>query len=196
MTVVFDENGHAVNQGTVRVFHYSNETGEYLGWSDEFIPVGVSIPGNSTLLDPGEEPTGFALVFTGKQWEKREDHREETVYSTTDRKVSVVEYIGTVREGFTLAAPSTPYDKWDGETWVTDAAALKAGQINDAEQQRRYLLAEADQITADWRTELALGIIDDGDKAKLTAWMKYIKAVKAVDTSTAPDINWTARPED
>lgn len=196
MKPVFGEDGHAAEAGTIRAYYFDHATGEYTGWSDEFINIGVSMPGSSTDIDPGEEPTGFALVFTGKQWEKREDHREETVYSTTDHKVSVVDYIGPVREGFTLAAPSTPYDKWDGETWVTDAAALKAGQINDAEQQRRYLLAEADQITADWRTELALGIIDDGDKAKLTVWMKYIKAVKAVDTSTAPDINWTARPED
>lgn len=196
MKPVFGEDGHAAAAGDIRAYYFDHITGEYTGWSDEFINIGVSMPGSSTDIDPGEEPTGFALVFTGKQWEKREDHREETVYSTTDHKVSVVDYIGPVREGFTLVAPSTPYDKWNGTEWVTDAAALKAGQINDAEQERRYLLAEADQITADWRTELALGIIDDGDKAKLTVWMKYIKAVKAVDTSTAPDINWTARPED
>ncbi|WGE30735.1 tail fiber assembly protein [Edwardsiella tarda] len=40
-----------------------------------------------------------------------------------------------------------------------------------------------------------LGIISDGDKAKLTAWMEYIKAVKAVDTSTAPNVAWPLKPE-
>ncbi|WP_341535898.1 tail fiber assembly protein [Edwardsiella tarda] len=57
------------------------------------------------------------------------------------------------------------------------------------------LLDEANTITADWRTELVLGIISDGDKAKLTAWMEYIKAVKAVDTSTAPNVAWPLKPE-
>lgn len=195
MKPVFGEDGHATEAGDIRAYYFDHITGEYTGWSDEFINIGVSMPGCSTDIIPGEEVVGFAQVFTGQHWEAQEDHREKTVYSTSDRKSSVADYIGPVREGFTLAAPSSQYDKWNGTEWVTDAAALKAGQINDAEQQRRYLLAEADQITADWRTELALGIIDDGDKAKLTIWMKYIKAVKAVNTSTAPDINWPERPE-
>lgn len=196
MKPVFDKDGHATTPGEIRAYYFEHITGEYTGWSDEFINIGVSMPGCSTDIVPGEEIAGFAQVFTGQSWEEKEDHREKTVYSTSDRKSSVVGYIGPVREGFTLAAPSTSYDKWNGETWVKDVVALKAGQVADAEQQRRILLAEADQITADWRTELALGIIDDGDKAKLTVWMKYIKAVKAVDTSTAPDISWPARPED
>ncbi|MBL5920763.1 tail fiber assembly protein [Lelliottia amnigena] len=195
MKPVFGEDGHATTPGDIRAYYFDHITGEYTGWSDEFINIGVSMPGSSTDIAPGEEVAGFAQVFTGQSWEGVEDHREKTVYSTSDRKASVVDYIGGIREGFTLAAPSTPYDKWNGKAWVKDVVALKAGQVADAEQQRRVLLAEADQITADWRTELALGIIDDGDKAKLTVWMKYIKAVKAVDTSTAPDINWPERPE-
>ncbi|MEG2115702.1 MAG: tail fiber assembly protein [Hafnia sp.] len=66
--------------------------------------------------------------------------------------------------------------------------------VDAAESEKKYRLAESDAATADWRTELALGIIDDDDKAKLTAWMKYIKAVKAIDTSTAPDVTWPDKP--
>ena len=69
-------------------------------------------------------------------------------------------------------------------------------QIALAERKRQTLLAQANEITADWRTELELGMIDDDDKVKLTAWMKYIKAVKAVVISTAPDVNWPVRPEE
>ncbi|WP_241175047.1 tail fiber assembly protein [Kosakonia sp. CCTCC M2018092] len=57
------------------------------------------------------------------------------------------------------------------------------------------MLADADQITSDWKTELALGILEDDDRETLTKWMKYIRAVKAVDVSTAPDIEWPAQPE-
>ncbi|HGL6261839.1 TPA: tail fiber assembly protein [Enterobacter roggenkampii] len=39
-------------------------------------------------------------------------------------------------------------------------------------------------------------MIDDDDKVKLTTWMKYIKAVKVVDTSTAPDVSWPTSPAD
>lgn len=66
--------------------------------------------------------------------------------------------------------------------------------ISEAGQTKMSLLSNADSVTDYWRTELALGIIDDTDKAKLTVWMKYIKAVKAVNTSTVPDVNWPERP--
>ncbi|MGP4573082.1 tail fiber assembly protein [Escherichia coli] len=52
-----------------------------------------------------------------------------------------------------------------------------------AENQRMQLLAHADNVTADWRVELMLGDISSTDKEKLSAWMDYKKAVKAVDTS-------------
>ncbi|MDS0578198.1 tail fiber assembly protein [Escherichia coli] len=40
-----------------------------------------------------------------------------------------------------------------------------------------------------------LGDISDEDKAKLSEWMAHKKAVKAVDTSTAPDVIWPEQPE-
>lgn len=71
----------------------------------------------------------------------------------------------------------------------------KVDHIAQAENQRAQLLATADDVTADWRVELMLGDISDEDKSKLSAWMDYKKEVKAVDTSTAPDVSWPAQPE-
>lgn len=66
--------------------------------------------------------------------------------------------------------------------------------VSLAEATRLSLLDEVNNITADWRTELALGIISDEDKTTLIAWMQYIKEVKAVDVATAPEINWPTPP--
>lgn len=66
--------------------------------------------------------------------------------------------------------------------------------IADAEQGKQSRLAHANAVTADWRTDLLLGTISDDDKAKLVLWMQYIKDVKAVNTSLAPDINWPVQP--
>jgi hypothetical protein len=63
-----------------------------------------------------------------------------------------------------------------------------------AEQHRQKLLRQIDDATADWRVELMLDDISDEDKEKLSAWMAYKKVVKAVDTSTAPDIIWPTPP--
>ncbi|KQN56362.1 hypothetical protein ASE99_10105 [Serratia sp. Leaf51] len=80
-------------------------------------------------------------------------------------------------------------------TWGDVPEPTKTQLIQQAENQRDALLTEANNVTADWRTELALGIISDDDKAFLVLWMQYIKAVKAVDTSTAPAITWPKKPE-
>ncbi|NIG81800.1 tail fiber assembly protein [Klebsiella sp. Ap-873] len=78
--------------------------------------------------------------------------------------------------------------------WVDVPPPTEQEIIAAAERKKKALLSEADVLTADWRTELALNIIDDDDKTKLTAWMVYIKAVKAVDASTAPDVSWPEKP--
>lgn len=70
----------------------------------------------------------------------------------------------------------------------------KAAAIAYAEQEKVSRINYAGQVTADWRTELLLGMISTEDEDRLKAWMLYVKAVKAVDTSTAPDIGWPEQP--
>ncbi|QLZ40622.1 tail fiber assembly protein [Citrobacter sp. RHBSTW-00127] len=99
------------------------------------------------------------------------------------------EYSSTPPEGMILGADSSGLP-----VWVDKPAPTHEELVEQAEAKRQSLLDEANIITADWRTELALGIINDDDRAKLTEWMKYIKAVKAIDTSTAPDVIWPVPP--
>ncbi|USR60671.1 tail fiber assembly protein [Lelliottia amnigena] len=195
MKPVFGEDGHATSPGEVRAYYFDHITGEYTGWSDEFINMGVSMPGCSTDIDPGEEISGFAMVFTGKQWEKREDHRGITVYATTDRKASVVDYIGEIREGFTAIAPSTHYDKWTGGRWVTDAVEKTAADIAAAESDRQRLLNIAQQRITVWQTKLLMGRkLTESEASQLNAWMDYIDAVTDMDTSPAPSLEWPSAP--
>ncbi|MCU6445617.1 tail fiber assembly protein [Escherichia coli] len=194
MKPVFDKNGLATEPGEIRCFYYAPETGEYTGWSDEYINTGVSMPGHSTDIDPGEEVAGQVAVFKNGAWTQEEDNRGEIVYSTTDGMPSTIDYIGPVHAGYTTTAPSGPYDKWDGEKWVTDTDAQRAADVKAADQQKAALLTEAQETISFWQTELQLGIISDEDKASLIAWMNYIKAVQAVDTSKAPDITWPTPP--
>lgn len=108
--------------------------------------------------------------------------------------------IGCEEDVFSVFAGEPPSGKLRGTDakgmpcWIDAPAPTKAELVARAENQKQALLTEANDVTADWRTELALGIISDDDKASLTTWMQYIKAVKAVNTSTAPDIAWPAKP--
>lgn len=194
MKPVFDENGLAIEAGNIRCFYFDPVTLEYTGWSDEYINVGVSMPGHSTDTDPGEEAVGKIAVFTNGQWELDEDHRGDRVYSTADASPLTVDYIGPIKAGYTTVAPPGPYQKWDGKKWVVDEDAQHAADVVAAEQQKAALLAEAQETISFWQTELQLGIISDEDKASLITWMNYIKELKAVGTSTAPDVIWPTLP--
>ena len=195
MKPVFDENGLATEQGEIRCYYYDAETFEYMGWSDEYINIGVSMPGDSTDINPGDEVAGKVAVFQNGGWAINEDHRGEKVYSTADASASTVDYIGPVKDGYTSVAPSGPYQKWDGKKWITDTDAQHAADVKAADKQKTALLVEAQETISFWQTELQLGIISDEDKASLIAWMQYIKTVQAVDTSNAPDITWPTQPE-
>ncbi|HHJ4522123.1 TPA: tail fiber assembly protein [Citrobacter freundii] len=183
--------------GDITVFNYHGETREYLSSSVEYLAVGVGLPANSCTDAPGEAKAGSAICRTEDYtaWEYVADHRGETVYSTETGESLIVSLPGDYPEGTTTLAPSTPYDTWNGSEWVTDAEAQHAADLETAEQQKAALLLEAQATISLWQTELQLGIISDEDKASLIAWMNYIKAVQAVDTSKAPDITWPDKPE-
>lgn len=195
MGIQFNEKGYATTAGNVRVYYYDAKTKEYRGWSDEFIPVGVSLPGSSTLIEPGDEITEHTWVFDGGMWSSLEDHRGETVYSTDTRIPVKVGYLGAIRSGFTPSVPSSQYDKWNGSQWVIDADAQHAADVAAAEQTKQNLLAAARSTISIWQTELQLGSISEEDKSQLIIWLAYIKEVQAVNTSSAPNINWPVQPE-
>lgn len=81
--------------------------------------------------------------------------------------------------------------------WVDIPHPPREQLIVAAERNRQELLSYADRVIADWRTELALDEISDGDKVKLSAWMAYKRAVKAVsaEDAVAPDFAWPVQPE-
>ena len=196
MKPVFDENGLATEPGNIRCFYYDPTTWKYTGWSDEYINVGVSMPGNSTDIPPGDEVTGKVAVFTGGAWIQQEDHRGTVVYSTADGLESVVDYIGEIKPGFTKLMPATRFDKWDGEKWVTDTEVQHRAAVEAAEAQRQSLIDTAMASISLIQLKLRAGRkLTEGETNRLNAVLDYIDAVEATDTSNAPDIEWPVSPQ-
>ena len=191
MTIQFNEKGHATIAGNVRVFYYDGHTKEYRGWSDEFIHVGVSIPGNSTMIAPGEPVAGKVWIFDGGQWLTSEDHRGKTVYSTTDRSAVQVNYIGALKDGFVFASPVTAFDVWNGSVWVTDTAAQQAAAVADAERYRVGLVNTALESIAVIQLKLQAGrALTADEQSQLDRTLDYIDEIKLVSVKSAPDIEW------
>lgn len=91
------------------------------------------------------------------------------------------------------------YYTWNSESnsWEMTAAAVTqkaSDEVAAAENYRSKLISFAKDTISVWQTELLLGTISDDDKASLTEWMAYIKALQVVDTSDPESITWPTEP--
>ncbi|EGK2862087.1 tail fiber assembly protein, partial [Escherichia coli] len=143
-----------------------------------------------------ENIPGRVVVFTGKGWSHEEDHRNETVYSIENGAAVTVDYIGAIKNGYVTLSPLTPYDKWDGEKWVTDTEAQHGAAVEAAEAQRQSLIDAAMASISLIQLKLQAGRkLTQAETTRLNAVLDYIDAVTATDTSTAPDVIWPELPE-
>lgn len=197
MSVTFDDCGLAATSGTVSVFNFDAVSREYTGSNDEFLHIGVGIPAYSALDAPLPPKAGFAVCRKADNsgWEYLPDHRGEVVYSTETGRPIEITMPGNYPDNTTPLKPQTPHDAWNGSTWVTDTEAAHAAEVAKADADKSNRLTAAKQHISLWQTQLQLGMISDADKASLVAWMNYITALQAVDTSTAPDIDWPTPPD-
>ncbi len=196
--ISLDENGFSTEDGYITVYNYDGVTREYIGLAVEYLPVGVGVPGNSCMDAPISKKDGFAVCRTADLtgWEYVADHRGETVYSTETGKHVTVSQLGEYPEGTTTKAPLTPYDKWDGEKWVTDTEAQHSAAVDAAEAQRQSLIDAAMASISLIQLKLRAGRnLTQAETARLNAALDYIDAVTATDTSTAPDVIWPELPE-
>lgn len=187
----------ATEPGFITVYNYNGETREYISTSTEYLAVGVGIPAHSCLDAPGSNKAGYAICRTVdlNSWEYVPDHRGETVYSTENGRKVTISDIGEYPENTTTIAPLTPYDKWDGEKWVTDTEAQHSAALDAAEAQRQSLINAAMASISLIQLKLHAGRnLTQAETTRLNAVLDYIDAVEATDTSNAPDIEWPVSP--
>lgn len=196
--ITLDENGFATEAGFITVYNYNGETREYISSSFEYLPVGVGVPANSCVDAPGSKKDGFAIRRNADStgWEYVADHRGETVYSTKTGESKEITAPGDYPENTTTIAPLTPYDKWDGEKWVTDTEAQHSAAVDAAEAQRQSLIDAAMASISLIQLKLQAGRkLTQAETTRLNAVLDYIDAVTATDTSTAPNVIWPELPE-
>ncbi|MEG1691734.1 MAG: tail fiber assembly protein [Hafnia sp.] len=190
------ENGFAIVAGVIVVFNYDGNSREYLTQSTEFLPVGVGIPANACTDKPLKAKSGCVVCrnseLTG--WEYLVDHRGETVWSTKTGEPLQVTAPGDYPANTTLYEPATPYDKWNGERWVTDEVAQKAAAVAEANATKAALINIASEQIAPLQDAVDLDMATDDEKARFDAWRKYRVLLTRVDTSASPAITWPEAP--
>jgi len=195
-SAILDKNNQAITSGWVTAYDISENTREYTEKSEEYLMVGVGMPAASFIDEPPAANIGFAICrnFDGNTWEQIEDHRGATVYDTTSLAASTIQALGPLTATQTLLAPTTSYDVWTNGAWVTSTIEQTAAEVAAAQAQQASLMAAAKSTISVWQTELLLGIINDTDKASLTAWVIYIKALQSVNTASLSTITWPDMP--
>lgn len=81
-------------------------------------------------------------------------------------------------------------DKGGNPAWIPEPPPTKEQLIEQAEAQKKFLIAEVNTETQMLQTKLALGRIKNDEKALLIAWLDYLDELEAIDTSLGADINW------
>ncbi|EIC1123487.1 tail fiber assembly protein [Escherichia coli] len=188
----------ATQAGNITVYNYDGETREYIFTSTEYLAVGVGIPACSCLDAPGSYKTGYAICRSAdfNSWEYVPDHRGEIVFSTETGESKEIKAPGDYPENTTTIAPLSPYDKWDGEKWVTDTEAQHSAALGAAEAQRQSLIDTAMASISLIQLKLQAGRkLTQTENTRLNAVLDYIDAVTATDTSTTPDVIWPELPE-
>ncbi|EID2652972.1 tail fiber assembly protein [Escherichia coli] len=190
------ENGFAVVAGEVIVFNYDGITNEFLSQAIEFLPVGLSLPANACTDKPLSAKKGYVVCRNSKLtgWEYRVDHRGETVWSTKTGESQKITAPGDYPADTTLYEPATPYDKWNGERWVTDEAAQQVAEIASANTTKAALIKSASEQIEPLQDAVDLDMATDEEKARFNEWRKYRVLLTRVDTSTAPAITWPEAP--
>ncbi|WP_370557802.1 tail fiber assembly protein [Edwardsiella tarda] len=77
---------------------------------------------------------------------------------------------------------------------IVNPPPTKNDLIQEAAQKKNELLSEVETVTKLWQTQLALGIITETDKEKLTEWMRYAQQIDNINVGLAPDITWPSKP--
>ncbi|EKG1434102.1 TPA: tail fiber assembly protein, partial [Escherichia coli] len=176
----------------------NGETREYISTSTEYLAVGVGIPACSCLDAPVTHKAGYAICRSAdfNSWEYVSDHRGEIIYSTETGESKEITAPGDYPENTTTIAPLTPYDKWDGEKWVTDTETQHSAAVDAAEAQRQSLIDTAMASISLIQLKLQAGRkLMQAETTRLNTVLDYIDAVTATDTSTAPDVIWPELPE-
>ncbi|HFI4442651.1 tail fiber assembly protein [Escherichia coli] len=68
--------------------------------------------------------------------------------------------------------------------------------IAQAESEKQSRIAQANEYMngKQWPGKAAMGRLSDAEKSQYNAWLDYLDALEAIDTSSAPDVSWPAQP--
>ena len=159
----------------ITLYSFAADSKEYCGSFEYFWAVGTGLAANSTQLDPLEHKQGFTIIYDedSASWSYVKDLRGTKVFSTSTQQESEIDYIGPIKDGFTLLKPVSSFETWTGETWADQRTAeeIEAERLKQFTPLTRYqffrallengyksadIEAQIQTITDDYQRELVM----------------------------------------
>ncbi|WP_085163742.1 tail fiber assembly protein [Gilliamella bombi] len=165
--------------------YYFDNTNELRPFTHELDANNDTLPPDNALRIKPEFKNGFYPCEQNGEWVLVEDNREKTVYNTKTKESSTVDYLGKIRDGFTLLEPFE-FCKWDGKKWVLDEDAKNEHLIKNNQNLKNSLINEANEKIAVLQDIIDLDMQEANEEAQLKQWKKYRILLTRVDAS---DIN-------
>ena len=122
----------------MKVYNYNKDTKEYIlttqASKNPLEKRNYLIPANATTIAVGIDKVGFTQVFnkTTKVWDYIENNRGKTVYDTTTKQESRINYLGAIKSGFTELVPKVN-DKWGVNSWELDISLAHTAKLSKLE---------------------------------------------------------------
>lgn len=118
-------------------YSFDQECKRLIGSFEYLWVVGTGLAANSTDIQPPTFKAGKIPVFdeTAQKWNLVEDHRGKTVYSTADQSKSKIDYVGKIKDGFTLLEPTSTFETWTNKAWLDQ----RTDEEKEAERLKQFL---------------------------------------------------------
>lgn len=171
----------------ITAYSYDQEDKHLIGSFEYHWSIGTGLAAQSTNIKPPASKAGLVQVFdeNAQKWSQVEDHRLKTVFSIETKMESKVDYIGPIKEGFTLLEPVSQFQTWTGSEWLDqrtedekEAERLKQFTPLTRRQFKLTLLENELLETIESRIEL----IED-PKQKSRIQIEYLESEKFERTS-------------
>jgi hypothetical protein len=109
-----------------------------------------AIPVDALQEKPLPSKSGYAVIASGyddngtpHSSEYIEDHREETIYHTSDcTRTQVIAELGQIPNGWTDSPPQTEFDQWTAGAWITNLETQYAAAYQQVNETRRLLYTQ------------------------------------------------------
>ena len=173
------------------IYTFDPETREFIGAYERDSNIKSQLDISDRTLDAPVHKAGFTTIRNADNtaWLNTADHRGIKQYNTTSKIESTVDYIGDIKDGFTLQTPPHEFCIWSAKNkaWIVDSEGLLA----DAKLKKRAEINQARDKAELSGFEYGGNMYDSDDAATRRISNAALAARSAIDSGDSYDVYWT-----